>query len=191
METRLTAGQVIALLYPAGVGPTTGTAASQTPTMTSTKEDARWKHMVAGIDAYGNPIPMTAERLAAVTSAWPTSSATPPGVSALLRTSRSLWALAWYDYELLAVAASWSLIAVEAAFRERLHAHTGARLASLIKNAVEADLISLEWSERLDAGRRLRNSLAHARQQNIWPLGTSEPVIRTSHEVIAVLFPEP
>jgi len=160
--------------------------------MTSSKEpDARWKHMVAGIDADGKPLPVTAERLAAVASTWSTSSGSPPGVRALLRTSRSLWALAWYDYELLAVAASWSLIAVEAAFRERLHAHTGARLASLMKKAVETDLISREWSERLDAGRRLRNSLAHARQQNIWPLGTSEPVIRTSHEVVAVLFPEP
>ena len=83
-----------------------------------------------------------------------------------------------------------SLLAVEAALRERYDA-TRTPLQRLLARARTDGLIDEEWAERLDAGRRLRNSLAHSRVQAAWTPGMAAGVIRVNHEAVARLFLEP
>ena len=72
--------------------------------------------------------------------------------------------MAWFHYELLVVASSWSLLAVESALRDRLGSTKKPRLVDLIKKATHMGLIDLDVAGRLDAGRGLRNTLVKRRQ---------------------------
>ncbi len=152
--------------------------------------DPRWQIFIGGLDAGGHPAPMTYGRLHDVPTGWPTTRATPEGVEGLLATSRRLWPLAWFEYDLLVVSAYWSILAVEAALREVLAASDKPAFGDLIKQAVRVGVLDAEWAERLDAGRLLRNSLAHARQQGSWTVGMSAPILRASHQVVTVLYPD-
>src|SRR5829696_92005 len=78
--------------------------------------DPRMAFFVGGLDAAGQPHPLARSDLEQLSSQWPTSPATPVGVAELLSTSRALFVLAWFRYELLLVSVMWSLLAVEAVF---------------------------------------------------------------------------
>lgn len=151
--------------------------------------DPRWQHFTGGVDAGGRVVPMTYGRLARLADEWPVTTSTPDGVAGLLATSRSLWGLAWYDYNLLVVSSSWSLLAVEAALRDRLGATGKPSMQDLLLKAMKQGLLSDDWTERLDAGRQVRNGLAHARSQGSWTVGMAAPVVRAAHEATAALYP--
>lgn len=147
--------------------------------------------MLGGFDSGGLPQPMTADLLTSIAAGWPVTGIAPEGVNRLLETSRTLWGLAWFEYDLMTVSASWSLVAVEAVLAERLGLDGKAEFAKSIKMAKVQGLIDEDWAERLDAGRRLRNGLMHARCQSIWSLGMAAPIVKASHEITALLFPKP
>ena len=152
--------------------------------------DARMRNFIGGLDERGLPRPMTYQALRDGTERWARTSATPPEISQLLQTSRNLFAHSYYEYEFLVVAGVWSLLAVEAALRRRLQASGTPNLQTLIKRAVGESLLIPEWGERLHAGRKLRNRLAHEHGHEIWSFGMSAQVVEASHEVVALLFPD-
>jgi hypothetical protein len=152
--------------------------------------DPRWQNFIGGLDDHGRPKPMTYEALLAVTAEWPVSQQAPEGIVELLATARAAFALAWFHYELLVVSASWSLLAVEAALRDRLDVDEKPPLKALVARATKAGLLDDATADRLDAGRQLRNGLAHARAQQAWTVGMAGPVVRTSHEVVRLLYPD-
>lgn len=88
------------------------------------------------------------------------------------------------------MSASWSLLAVEAALRDRLDVDDKPPLKTLLARATDAGLLDPASADRLDAGRRLRNGLAYARAQQAWTVGMAGPVVRTSHEVVRLLCPD-
>jgi hypothetical protein len=66
--------------------------------------------LLGGFDAAGRPRTMEYADLVRLTEKWPTTVATPPGVADLLNTARALVTLAWFHYESLVVAGTWSLL---------------------------------------------------------------------------------
>lgn len=124
--------------------------------------------------------------------AWPTTKATPEGPAGLLNTSRDCYIQGYYAYSLFVVGGAWSIIAVEAALRARLQADEKITFAKLISKAERMGLLARPgWdSGRLDAGRMLRNSLAHSSQQTTWTPAMADSIIAACHEAVAMLFPD-
>ena len=133
---------------------------------------------------------MTYEALLTITKEWHTTESTPRGVADLLSTARATFTLAWFHYELLVVAASWSLLAVEAALRDRLDVGTAPTFKRLLTLAIRDGLLTTEDSEHLDTGRQLRNTLAHAQSQQAWTVGMAAPVVGASHHAVRTIYPE-
>jgi hypothetical protein len=145
-------------------------------------------HFIDGFAPDGQPLPISPGDLHQIVEAWPVTTATPPGVAGLLRTSRDLFVQSYFVYEFLVVSALWSLHAVEAALRFQFDSE--ARFVDLIQLAERTGVLSADEVDRLDAGRRLRNELAHADEQGAWPFGMSAGVVRASHEVVSRVFPD-
>jgi hypothetical protein len=150
--------------------------------------DARMTNMIAGFDDQGQIRPMTYRVMLELTQTWPVTTATPDGPAALLKAARDMFALGFYSYELMASASVWSLFAMEAALRLRLE--STAPLAKLIELAAERNLIPKGSDGALDAGRQVRNRVVHGGLQPVWSVGMAGPVMRTSHAVVAELFPD-
>jgi hypothetical protein len=124
---------------------------------------------------------------------WPTTETTPDGPASLLRTSRESFCFGYYAYSLLAVAGTWSVLAVEAALRLKLGADRRDNFKDLTRQAERSGLLpSPGWDNgRLDAGRELRNRTVHGETQQLWTPAMAEEVLRASHEAVAALFPHP
>lgn len=159
--------------------------------------DHRMAMLFGGFGAAGQPRPLAYANLARITEKWPTTAATPTGVAGLLSTTRAVFALARFHYELLVVAGMWSLLAVEAALRVRLESEQSEPrkgreppFIQLVRRAHQEGLITDEWEERLDAARQMRNGLAHAQEQQTWSVGMAAPILAAAHELIAVLYPD-
>jgi len=151
--------------------------------------DPRMGLTLGGFDEHtGQPLPMNPGALRRSADQWPTTTATPDDVAGLLKTSRDLYVASSYAYEFLTVAVLWSLLAVEAALRLRLDGSEKDTFKTLITAAHERGLLDDEAAEVLDAGRRLRNGFSHPERQDAWSYGMAGPSIRTSHEVVALLF---
>ena len=133
--------------------------------------------------------PASRDDLVRQASDWPMTSATPEGVADLLKTSRDIYCLAVYTYELFAVASVWSLLAIEAGLRIH-YDDDRATLETLIDRAKSDSLLTEHWAQSLHAGRRLRNSLLHPRQQPVWSLGMAAGTIGATHLEVAALFPD-
>jgi hypothetical protein len=133
--------------------------------------------------------PMNREDLVRQAGSWPTTAATPEGIAGLLTTSRDLFCLAAYTYELYVVASIWSLLAVEAGLRV-LYDNNKATLDTLIDRAETDSLITPSGAQSLHAGRRLRNSLLHPREQAVWSPGMAAGTINATHREVAELFPD-
>lgn len=152
--------------------------------------DPRWVNFIGGFDDHGQPRPMTYLALVTLTDQWSITESTPGGVAGLLGTTRATFALAWFHYELLVVSVTWSLLAVEAALRDRLAVDEKPPLKSLLNLAAERVLLSSQDIDRLDAGRELRNHLAHAKDQQAWTVGMAAPVVGASHHAVTLLYPD-
>jgi len=124
-------------------------------------------------------------------ASWPVTANTPDGPAGLLSVSRDLYAQGYYAYALLSVAGVWSIFAVEAALRARLGVGPRVALAALVRQAERQRLTPpAGWKdERLDAGRKLRNSFVHGGQHQFWTPAMAQPVLAAAHEAVAALFP--
>jgi hypothetical protein len=151
--------------------------------------DERMTNLIAGFDDQGRIKPMTYRVMREHTQTWPVTAATPSGPAALLKAARDMYALGFYSYELVASACVWSLFAMEAALQLRLA--STASLKKLIELAEERKLIPEGSGGALSAGRKIRNHVIHRSVQPVWSLGMAEPVMCTSHAVVADLFPDP
>lgn len=120
----------------------------------------------------------------------PTDTAIPGGIEKMLRLSREMFVHHYFVYELGAVAAVWSLLALEAALRERLDPSGDDRtpFRTLIKRLGELGLVAEETIKRIDIGRELRNRLVHARGQNVMTPGMSAGIIEASHKAVVALW---
>lgn len=148
--------------------------------------DPRMSLFLGGFDDQGQTLPMSPGALRRSVARWPTTEATPEGVAGLLKTSRDLYVQSYFVYEFLVVSVLWSLHAVEAALRT--HFESTKPFEKLIDRAGASGLLTADETDRLHAGRKLRNELTHAESQGAWTFGMSEGVVHASHEVVARIF---
>jgi hypothetical protein len=141
-----------------------------------------------GLDDRGHPRPMTYRRLRQHADAWVITSKTPEGPTTLLKTAQDMFALSFYCYEQLVVAASHSLFAVEAALRLRMRSN--ATFKNLIDAAIDEGLISSEVAELVDTGRNIRNRFVHEGKHPVWTFGLADGVIGASYRLVSELYPE-
>jgi hypothetical protein len=137
------------------------------------------------------PVFATPETVELVVGTFENSANTPPEVVQLLGMSRKLLATCVIHYEFAAVAAEKSLQGLELAVRHRLGAGTGPSFASLIQRLKASGDYTDEEIDMLDTGRIVRNRVfAHPTGAVALPLVMMTDVIRTSHRLIARLFPD-
>lgn len=129
------------------------------------------------------------ELLRAVSERWPIAAGTPDGVRDLLRVSREMFVHAAFLYDLFTVSAAWSLLALEAALRDRL-APVGDRvtLGGLVQRAERRGLLTVKEAEQLRAGTQLRNRFVHPRQLVATSPGMAEVILAATHNAIARLY---
>jgi hypothetical protein len=145
-------------------------------------------HFSGGVDEHGQARPMTYRRLKEHSDSWLITSTTPEGPATLLTTARAMFALSFYCYEQLVVAASHSLFGVEVALKLRLDRADGFR--SLIEGALADGLITAEVADIVDTGRIIRNRFVHEGKQPTWTFGVADRVIGASYRLVRELYPE-
>lgn len=150
--------------------------------------DPRMANFCGGFDEHGQSRPMTYRRLREHADTWVITSTTPDGAATLLKTARDMFALSFYCYEQLVVAASHSLFGVEVALRLRLDRERG--FQNLISGALSEGLISSEVADIVDTGRTIRNRFVHEGEQPVWTFGLADSVIGASYRLVSELYPE-
>jgi hypothetical protein len=104
-------------------------------------------------------------------------------------TARELLRFSFYHYEFAAVAVSTSIIAIEAALRDR---YGGSNLASMIGSALADGTITNQQADHLDTGRKIRNQYAHGKTMHpALPITFAADLVMTSLEVITLLLDPP
>jgi hypothetical protein len=93
-------------------------------------------------------------------------------------------------YEFAALAVEKSLQAMERALRLRLDASDRVRFKDLVDRAAKEGFVSSEDLDLMDTGRELRNFFAHLATSAALPLVTVTGMVKNSHRLIAVLFPD-
>jgi len=163
--------------------------------MTTTRQptpDPRWAYTVGGVDDAGQLRPMSFAVLADLAAQWEeiVEPQAPPydGPVVLLRTARSLFAHAWFDYEFMAVASLVAFQAMEAAFR--LLYPDDARLPArrLLRRANEAGIVSDKVAAVADAGFDLRNQFSHPATQDALTVGMACSMLENTHRLVAVVL---
>ncbi len=91
-------------------------------------------------------------------------------------------------YDLFMVASTWSLLAMEAALRDRLGADKGPGFKRLVAMAQEAGLLTPEEAGRLGSGARLRNELVHPQGHMAYTRGMTQGFLAVAHETISRLY---
>ena len=154
--------------------------------------DPRWAILVNFDPATSQWVPMSLkelERSAEVWSALVPEYLNAKGPVSLLRMSRSLFIHSWSDYDFMVIACLVSLQALEAGFRERYDKISCSKpLEYFIKHAAKVGELSPRDVETLDAGREIRNDLAHPKMQSSITLGMATPIISISHRLVVQLL---
>ena len=153
------------------------------------ESDPRMASFLGGLDARGQPLPMTYRRLRAAADDWIITEATPEGPARLLEAARDMFALGFYSYELVACSNAWSIFAVEAALKLRLGAEEKTPFRTLIMRARSQGLINDYLADLLHTGRGLRNRFVHEGEQPVWSFGMAAEVIGASFKIVADLYP--
>ncbi|CAB5020375.1 MAG: hypothetical protein F2692_00075 [Actinobacteria bacterium] len=109
------------------------------------------------------------------------------GTASLLRTARSLFVHAWFDYEFLAIACLTALQAVEAAVRDLYPEASKVPFARLVQRARTQGVLSEAMADLADTAVELRNLVAHPEQLVAFSPGMAESVLENSHRLVAVL----
>jgi hypothetical protein len=141
--------------------------------------DGRWQSMVG-----------THADLAAHAATWPTHPKTNEQVVDMLAICRRLFEHTYFVYEFGVVAIVWSVLAVEAALRDRLGEVASDRdgLAKLIGKAEGRGWFKPHEAEALRAGAELRNRLVHAQTYGVFTPGMVAGALETAHLSIARLY---
>lgn len=140
--------------------------------------DDRWQNFIVG----------TRSDLEAVASEWHQGGQVPDQVTRMLRVSRELFTHSYFVHEFAVAAVVWSLLAVEASFRDVVGINDRAPFAALIGKAHERRLLSDNQRELLDYARQMRNTLVHSRDQKAFSVGMSASVLQTAHAAVADLY---
>lgn len=101
-----------------------------------------------------------------------------------LEVSRELYVHGLLVYEFFAVAAAWSVLAVESALRESLVAPPRTRYFKLIKLAERDGLITAQKADLFNVGREIRNMFSYLSMQPILSPSMAESMIETGHNII-------
>lgn len=110
------------------------------------------------------------------------------GATILLRTARSLFAHAWFDYEFMAVACLVGFQATEAGFRE-LYPDMGRKpYQALVDRARGDGILPERIADVADAGVKLRNLLSHPLTQSGFTLGMAAGMLENQHRLVAVVM---
>lgn len=153
--------------------------------------DPRWTLLVGGIGPDGAVLPMSFEVLQGLTIKWEAIVPWQPGCDgpkSLLRTARSLFAHAWFDYEFLAVACLVGFQATEAAFRE-LYPDLSAKPFRVLVNRACAEAVLPEAIAKVaDAGVELRNLLSHPLTQAGFTFGMATNMLENQHRLVALVI---
>lgn len=141
--------------------------------------DERWQLMVG-----------THADLAAHASAWPTHQVTNREVADMLAICRRLFEHTYFVYEFGVVAVVWSVLAVEAALRDRLGNDADDRdgLTKLIGKAEGRGWLKQHEADALRAGAELRNRLVHAQSYGVFTPAMVAGALETAHRAIAKLY---
>jgi len=109
---------------------------------------------------------------------------------ALLRTSRSLFAHAWYDYEFMTVACLVAFQAMEAALRIVYPEAERVPARKLVRRANEEGVLSSKIADLADTGMELRNLFSHPNTQGVFTVGMAVSVLENTHCLVALLVAE-
>jgi hypothetical protein len=110
-----------------------------------------------------------------------------PGSTSLLRTARSLFAHAWFDYEFMAVACLVGFHATEAAFRELYPEMSAKPFQVLVKRARSDGVLPEPIADVADAGVKLRNLLSHPLSQSGFTVEMAADMLENQHRLVAVI----
>lgn len=139
--------------------------------------DPRWQNIVGNRAA-----------LEEAASRWTVSATVPTEIARMLEVSRSLFVHSYFVYEFLVVAVVWSLLAVEAALRDRFGGPRSRALKSLIDDAHACGVFSADEADRLHAARELRDRYVHAETQGLFTVGLAGGMLEASHRAISDLY---
>jgi hypothetical protein len=121
--------------------------------------DPRWEIIVGGVDAEGQPYPMTFETLVEIASGWDSLVDVPPsgsdGPTRLLKMAKSLFVHSWFDYEFMAVACLVALQAVEASLRSLYPGPEGRPFMKLVNQAERENVLPSNIAELARTGADL------------------------------------
>lgn len=138
---------------------------------------------------------LTPENLASVTVEWPRTAATPDGVASLLAESRRLFVGAAHSYDNFAAAALKALQAADLALKLRVGLPPGdtRTMGKVIEyERVERKVLSdYRRGWYAEFALHFRNELSHPRGTVAFSPGMSAPMVRSVHEAISELFPDP
>lgn len=152
--------------------------------------DERMVHFAGGVGPNGQALPMSYKRLEAhAVQNYVITDTTPEGPANLLDLARSMFALGYYRYDMVAASACWSIFAVEAALKLRLGAGPNVSMSNLIKKAQEQGLISDYLADILHTGREIRNRFVHEGTRPVWTFGMAGNAIGASFKIVAELYP--
>ena len=141
--------------------------------------DERWQSMLG-----------THADLVAHAARWPTHQGLNAQVADMLQTCRRLFEHSYFVYEFGPVAVVWSVLAVEAALRDRLGEAATQKdgLATLIGKAEARGWFRHHQAEALRAGAELRNRFSHARTYGIFTPAMVAGALETAHEATARIY---
>lgn len=161
------------------------------PTSWTFELDERSTHMsLVSAGAFAGLIFATPETVDEVIATFARTDATPHDVASLLDLAHKLLRTSVVHYEFAALAVEKSLQALERAARIRLGVDDRMHFKPLIDHLAKEVSLSEEEADILDTGRQIRNFFAHPATAPGFPLVMATSMLRTSHRLIAALFPD-
>lgn len=151
--------------------------------------DQRATHMsLIEMDETTEPIFATPDSIQKLVNGFPRDPHTPAEVIALLDIGNKLFITAVIYYEFAAVSVEKSLQAFELAVRMYLSAGANVNFGKLIRRLEDEGTFTDEQIMLFTLGRKLRNSFAHPQYVNAIPLVMVSRFLRTTHQLIAILY---
>ena len=139
--------------------------------------DSRWQLLIG-----------TIQDLEAKAAEWVVAEEVPEPIGKILAVARDLFVYGYFKYEFHFVSLVWSLFALEASLRDLLKANEGTKFVKLISQGVERGLIADHQKEFLDAGRTLRNQVAHPTEQVVITPAMAAETLRSTHQLISEMY---
>jgi hypothetical protein len=154
--------------------------------------DPRWQYFVGNVSKDGVVQVMSFEHLKSMSDEW--SQLIPKGLEmegplAILRTSRSLFAHSWFDYEFMVVAALVSFQALESAFH-RLYPDVDESypFKKLVNRARRDGTLESRFADLANSAVELRNLLSHPRGAAAFTVGMAAPMLENTHRLVVLIL---